>query len=194
MVSSPTHPPLITGEITVNSFKIAAAFAAIILLFFSQAARAEATLPLKEGQPAPDFSLPDQTGKTRTLAEFRGKWLALYFYVKDDTPGCTEQACKYRDDIHELSDLGAQVVGISVDDSSSHADFAKKYSLPFPLLADTGGATAARYGSLRENGTLAKRNTFLIDPNGRIAKIYLSASTSKNSAEVIADLKRLKGS
>jgi len=114
--------------------------------------------------------------------------------VKDDTPGCTEQACKYRDDIQELSDLGAQVVGISVDDSSSHADFAKKYSLPFPLLADTGGATAARYGSLRENGTLAKRNTFLIDPNGRIAKIYLSASTSRNSAEVIADLKRLKGS
>src|SRR3954469_22973972 len=168
----------IMGEISVTSFKMAVAFAAIILLIFSQAARAEATLPPKEGQPAPDFSLPDQSGKIRTLADFRGKWLALYFYVKDDTPGCTEQACKFRDDIHELSDLGAQVVGVSVDDSSSHANFAKKYNLPFPLLADSGGATAARYGSLRENGALAKRNTFLIDPNGRIARIYLSANTS----------------
>jgi len=173
---------------------MAATLAAMILLFLSHAARAEAPLPLKAGQPAPNFSLPDQNGKTRTLADFRGKWLALYFYVKDDTPGCTEQACRFRDDIHELADLGAQVVGVSVDDTASHADFAKKYNLPFPLLADRNGETAARYGSLREGGSLAKRNTFLIDPDGRIAKIYLSASTSKNSAEVIADLRKLKGS
>jgi peroxiredoxin Q/BCP len=178
----------------VKLFKITVVFAATMLLLLSQAVRAENTVPPKEGQPAPDFSLPDQNGKTRSLADFRGKWLALYFYVKDDTPGCTEQACRFRDDIHEISDLGAQVVGVSVDDSASHANFAKKYSLPFPLLADSGGATAARYGSIREGGSLAKRNTFLIDPNGKIAKIYLSASTSKNSAEVIEDLKRLKGS
>ncbi len=168
--------------------------ATMVLFMSAHTVHAEAPEPLKVGQPAPDFKLPDQNGNIRTLADFRGQWLALYFYVKDDTPGCTEQACKFRDDIHELSDLGAQVVGVSVDDSTSHANFAKKYSLPFPLLADSKGETATRYGSLREGGALAKRNTFLIDPQGRIAKIYLSASTSRNSADVIADLKRLKGS
>jgi peroxiredoxin Q/BCP len=166
---------------------------AMLLLFSSHAVRAESPV-LKVGQPAPDFSLSDQNGKTRTLADFRGKWLALYFYVKDDTPGCTEQACKFRDDIGELKDLGAQVVGVSVDDTDSHASFAKKYNLPFPLLADSKGETAARYGSLRSDGSMAKRNTFLIDPEGKIARIYLSASTSRNSAEVIEDLKKLKGS
>ena len=170
---------------------ILATLMAITLFFGSQAARAE---PLKVGQPAPDFNLPDQSGKIHKLADYRGKWLALYFYVKDDTPGCTEQACKFRDDIHQLTDLGAQVVGVSVDDSTSHANFAKKYNLPFPLLADSKGETAARYDSLRGDGGMARRNTFLIDPQGRIAKIYLSASTSRNSAEVIEDLKKLKGS
>ena len=170
---------------------ILATLVVITLFFGSQAARAE---PLKVSQPAADFNLPDQSGKTHKLADYRGKWLALYFYVKDDTPGCTEQACKYRDDIHQLTDLGAQVVGVSVDDSASHANFAKKYNLPFPLLADSKGETAARYDSLRSDGGMAKRNTFLIDPQGRIARIYLSASTSRNSAEVIEDLKKLKGS
>lgn len=170
---------------------IFATLIATVLFFGSHAARAE---PLKVGQPAPDFSLPDQNGKTHTLADFRGKWLALYFYVKDDTPGCTEQACKFRDDIQELTDLGAQVVGVSVDDSASHANFARKYNLPFPLLADSKGETATRYDSIRGDGSMAKRNTFLIDPEGRIAKIYFSASTSRNSAEVIQDLKKLKGS
>lgn len=170
---------------------ILATLMAMVLFFGSQAARAE---PLEVGQPAPDFSLPDQSGKVHKLADYRGKWLALYFYVKDDTPGCTEQACKYRDDIHQLTGLGAQVVGVSVDNSASHANFAKKYNLPFPLLADSKGETAARYDSLRGDGSMAKRNTFLIDPQGRIAKIYLSASTSRNSAEVIEDLKKLKGS
>ncbi|HEX7233624.1 MAG TPA: peroxiredoxin [Nitrosospira sp.] len=169
---------------------ILATLMAIALFFGSQAARAE---PLKVGQLAPDFNLPDQSGKNHKLADYRGKWLALYFYVKDDTPGCTEQACKFRDDIHQLTDLGAQVVGVSVDDSTSHANFAKKYNLPFPLLADSKGETAAHYDSLRGDGGMAKRNTFLIDPQGKIAKIYLSASTSRNSAEVIEDLKKLKG-
>lgn len=170
---------------------ILATLMAMALFLGSHAARAE---PLKVGQPAPDFSLPDQNDKTHKLADYRGKWLVLYFYVKDDTPGCTEQACKFRDDIQQLTDLGAQVLGVSVDDSASHANFARKYNLPFPLLADSKGGTAARYDSLRGDGGMAKRNTFLIDPQGRIAKIYLSASTSRNSAEVIEDLKRLKGS
>ena len=176
--------------------KIVAAFMAGVLLFSMYAANAETSATLRVGQPVPDFSLADQNGKTHTLADFRGKWLVLYFYVKDDTPGCTEQACKFRDDIHQLTQLGAQVVGVSVDDSASHAKFASKYNLPFPLLADSTGETAARYHSLRGDGSpgnLAKRNTFLIDPQGRIAKIYLSASPSRNSAEVIEDLKRLQG-
>ncbi|WON75310.1 peroxiredoxin [Nitrosospira sp. Is2] len=158
-------------------------------LFFANHAHAAGP---KVGEAAPDFTLPDQNGQTHKLSDFRGKWLVLYFYVKDDTPGCTEQACKFRDDIHQLGELGAQVVGVSVDNTASHADFAKKYSLPFPLLADSKGETAARYDSLRGDGSMAKRNTFMIDPQGRIAKIYLSASTSRNSAEVIEDLKKLK--
>ena len=118
----------------------------------------------------------------------------LYFYPKDDTPGCTEQACKFRDDLHQLTALGAQVVGVSVDDTASLAEFAKKYNLPFPLLADSKAEIAARYDSLTNMGIIkfAKRNTFLIDPQGRIAKVYLSASTSRNSIEVIEDLKKLK--
>ena len=175
----------------MRTLSIFATLVAMALFLGSHAARAE---PLKVGQPALDFSLPDQSGKIHKLADYRGKWLALYFYVKDDTPGCTEQACKFRDDIHQLTDLGAQVVGVSVDDSASHANFARKYNLPFPLLADSKGETATRYDSLRGDGGMAKRNTFLIDPQGRIAKIYLSASTSRNSAEVIEDLKKLKGS
>lgn len=149
---------------------------------------------LKAGQPAPDFQLSDQNGKTYTLADFRGKWLALYFYPKDDTPGCTKQACAFRDGLQELADLGAEVIGVSVDDASSHADFAKKYHLQFPLLADTTAETAAQYGSLINLGFIkfAKRNTFLIDPQGRIARIYLSADAARNSIEVIKDLKQLQ--
>ncbi len=160
------------------------------LSFGSNAVRAESP---KIGHPAPDFSLPDQNGQTRMLADFRGKWLALYFYPKDDTPGCTEQACKFRDDLHQLTELGAQVVGISVDNTSSHAAFAKKYNLQFPLLSDSKAETAARYGSLLNLGIIkfAKRNTFLIDPHGVIVKVYLSASASRNALEVVEDLKKL---
>ncbi|MBI2313792.1 MAG: peroxiredoxin [Betaproteobacteria bacterium] len=163
------------------------------LFFMAGLARAEAP---KAGQTAPDFSLPDQNGKTHTLADYRGSWLVLYFYPRDDTPGCTEQACKFRDDIAQLSALGAKVVGVSVDDTASHIEFAKKFSLPFPLLADVKAEVAKRYGSLTDLGIIkfAKRNTFLIDPQGRIARVYLSASTSRNSVEVIEDLKKLKPS
>ena len=162
------------------------------LLLWRSTAFANSNLP-KAGAQAPGFSLPDQNGRLRTNAEFRGKWLVLYFYPKDDTPGCTEQACAFRDDLHRLTALGAEVVGVSVDDTLSHQDFAKKYSLPFPLLADAKGELARRYGSLRDLGLIrfARRNTFLIDPQGRVAKVYLSANTSRNSQQVIDDLKKL---
>ena len=166
---------------------------AVVALLIWRTVASAGELP-KLGEPAPAFALPDQNGRTRSLAEFRDKWLVLYFYPKDDTPGCTEQACTFRDDLHKLEALGAQVVGVSVDDVISHLAFASKYSLPFPLLADASGAVAARYGSIRDLVLVkfARRNTFLIDPQGRIAKVYLSANTSKNSQEVIDDLQRLR--
>ena len=121
---------------------VVAALIVFAALFVARAARS-GELPAV-GKPAPDFNLPDQNGKQHTLQEYRGKWLVLYFYPKDDTPGCTQEACAFRDDLSQIAALGAQVVGVSVDDTSSHAEFAKKYHLPFPLLADktdrNGGA------------------------------------------------------
>ncbi|MEW6313310.1 MAG: peroxiredoxin [Pseudomonadota bacterium] len=145
------------------------------------------------GSVAPDFSLPDQSGQTHALSDYRGKWLVLYFYPKDDTPGCTQEACAFRDDLHKITALGAQVVGISVDDTNSHAEFARKYHLPFPLLADRSTEVAKQYGALMNLGFIkvAKRYTFLIDPQGRIAKVYLKVETSRHSQEIIDDLQQL---
>lgn len=149
----------------------------------------------KAGQAAPDFSLPDQNGQMHSLKDYAGKWLVLYFYPKDDTPGCTQEACAFRDDLHQLAALGAQVVGVSVDDSSSHAEFAKKYHLPFPLLADSKAEVAASYGVLLNLAVfkMARRYTFLIDPQGRISKVYDKVETSRHSREIIEDLKRMDG-
>jgi len=145
------------------------------------------------GTLAPEFALPDQMGRTVRLADFRGKWVVLYFYPKDDSPGCTEEACTFRDDIAKLNVLGAQIIGVSLDDSASHAAFAKKHNLPFPLLADTEAKVAGRYGAVTNLWVtrLAKRYTFLIDPQGRIAKAYLKVDTARHSSEIIADLQRL---
>jgi peroxiredoxin Q/BCP len=147
------------------------------------------------GQAAPAFSLPDQNNKVHTLADYAGRWVVLYFYPKDDTPGCTREACAFRDDLHKLTALGAQVLGISVDDSASHAAFAAKYHLPFPLLADTRAGVAQRYGAVRNLAVtkFAKRYTFLIDPAGKIARVYLKVDTSRHSQQIIDDLKILKG-
>lgn len=147
------------------------------------------------GTVAPGFSLSDQNGATRRLAEWRGRWVVLYFYPKDDTPGCTAEACAFRDDLAQLTALGAQVVGVSVDDTASHRAFAAKYSLPFPLLSDATAEVARQYGALSDwlVMKLAKRYTFLIDPAGRIAKVYQSVDTSRHSAEIVADLKLLQG-
>lgn len=149
----------------------------------------------KTGEAAPAFQLPDQNGKLHSLSDYPGRWVVLYFYPKDDTPGCTQEACAFRDDLHKLTALGAQVIGVSVDDTGSHAKFSQKYHLPFPLLADKGGKTAENYGALLNLGLVkfARRYTFLIDPQGRVAKAYLKVDTSRHSQEIIDDLVRLKG-
>ena len=149
---------------------------------------------LKPGDDAPNFSLPDNQGRQVNLNDFKGKWVVLYFYPKDDTPGCTTEACHFRDDFKLLENLGAQVVGMSIDDSFSHKKFAEKYNLPFPLLSDASGEVASLYGALNNFLVikLAKRYTYLINPQGKIAKIYLSVDTSKHSQEIIEDLKTLK--
>lgn len=146
------------------------------------------------GQAAPDFELPDQQGKARKLADWRGKWLVLYFYPKNDTPGCTTEACNFRDDWLLLQELGAEMVGVSVDTSAAHAAFAHKYKLPFPLLADAQGEVATRYGALSDWWVykFAKRQTVIIDPQGRIARIYRSVDSDKHSVEIVADLKQLR--
>jgi len=149
---------------------------------------------LKSGDDAPHFSLPDNQGRQVNLNDFKGKWVVLYFYPKDDTPGCTTEACHFRDDFKLLENLGAQVIGMSIDDSFSHKKFAEKYNLPFPLLSDASGEVASLYGALNNFLVikLAKRYTYLINPQGKIAKIYLSVNTSKHSQEIIEDLKKLK--
>jgi len=168
--------------------KLAAAL--LTLLALTTPARAEVPAP---GTVAPAFSLPDQNGASRRLAEWRGKWVVLYFYPKDDTPGCTTEACSFRDDISLLTALGAQVVGVSVDDTVSHKVFAEKYQLPFPLLSDATAGVARQYGALSDWVVvkMAKRYTFIIDPAGRIAKVYLTVDAARHSKEVAADLKRL---
>ncbi len=149
---------------------------------------------LQVGQPAPEFVLPDQTGTEHRLSDYRDYWVVLYFYPKDDTPGCTKEACNFRDDILELREMNVQLFGVSLDDWQSHQQFSEKYKLPFHLLSDVDGKVAQAYGALFHLGPLryAKRQTFVIDPQGRIAKIYKKVKPATHSDQVIADLKILK--
>ncbi len=145
------------------------------------------------GSPAPEFELPDQSGQLHSLEDYRNQWVVLYFYPKDETPGCTTEACEFRDNIFAFRDLDVQILGVSLDDVESHKAFAEKYSLPFPLLADTEGDTSAAYGvKTRMFGmTVAKRQTFIIDPDGNIARHYQEVDPDKHSAQVLLDLKEL---
>jgi peroxiredoxin Q/BCP len=147
------------------------------------------------GTPAPAFRLQDQAGAWHELSDYRGKWVVLYFYPKDDTPGCTTQACEFRDNIFAFNKLGAVILGMSVDDVPSHKQFAEEHHLPFTLLADSTKETAKAYGVLRSVLGLmeiASRETFIIDPSGRIAKHYGSVDPKGHSQMVLADLKALQ--
>ena len=143
---------------------------------------------------APNFRLQDQNGAWHTLEQYRGKWVALYFYPKDQTPGCTTQACDFRDNIFAFRDAGAVILGISVDTVASHKEFAEKHGLPFRILADSSKQTATDYGVLtRLFGIMAvaKRETFLIDPQGRVASHYFDVKPEGHSIVVITDIKAL---
>ena len=146
------------------------------------------------GQSAPVFTLIDQNGLSHSLQDYVGSWVVLYFYPKDDTPGCTKEACAFRDDFKGIVAQNTQVLGVSVDDRASHEKFAGKHSLPFPLLTDQNGEVAKSYQALMSLGPLkyAKRQTFIIDPNGKVKKIYRKVKAASHSKEILADLKLLK--
>jgi len=145
------------------------------------------------GSAAPEFELADQTGQLHSLEDYRNQWVVLYFYPKDETPGCTTEACEFRDNIFAYRDLNAQILGVSLDDVESHRAFAENHRLPFPLLADTEGMTSMAYGvKTRMFGmTVAKRQTFIIGPDGAIAKHYDTVKPAEHSKQVLADLKEL---
>lgn len=140
---------------------------------------------------APDFNLPDQNGNMRALKDYAGKWLVLYFYPEDDTPGCTTEACNFRDARELIANLsGAEVVGISKDSVESHKQFVEKYHLNFTLLSDTNHETMKAYDSW--GVMMAERNTFIINPEGKIVKEYRGVEPNDHAAEIITDLKQLQ--
>jgi len=149
---------------------------------------------VRTGDPAPDFELSDQDGQLHSIEDYRGEWVALYFYPKDDTPGCTTEACAFRDNIFAFKTLDCQILGVSLDDADSHREFSEKYDLPFPLLADTEGTVADAYGVKTKffGSTVAKRQTFLIDPDGNVAKHYPEVNPDTHSLQVLADLETLR--
>lgn len=145
------------------------------------------------GDRAPEFELSDQDGQLHSLEDYRDQWVVLYFYPKDETPGCTTEACEFRDNIFAFRDLNAQILGVSLDDVESHKAFAENHGLPFPLLADEEGTASSAYGvKTRKFGmTIAKRQTFLIGPDGTIAIHYEKVDPSEHSKQVLADLEEL---
>lgn len=148
---------------------------------------------------APDFRLQDQNGDYKTLGDYKGKWLVLYFYPKDDTPGCTTEACNFRDQRDAIAQFGnAEVVGISKDSMRSHAKFVKNHNLNFTLLSDPDHSTIEAYDSWGPKKFVGReffgthRNTFLINPRGIVAKEYKGVDPKKHAAEIITDLKQLQ--
>ena len=165
----------------------------LILTFVFPAYVVSAAEQVSVGDAAPEFELSDQDGQLHSLEDYRDQWVVLYFYPKDDTPGCTTEACEFRDNIFAFKRINAQILGVSLDDVESHQKFAEKHGLPFPLLADTEGDAAEAYGvKTKKSGmTVAKRQTFVINPRGEIAKHYEKVDPAEHSQQVLADLKEL---
>lgn len=149
---------------------------------------------LELNSSAPDFSLQDQDGALHSLADFKGQWLVIYFYPKDDTPGCTIEACTFRDDSAELTAHNIHIVGISKDTVKSHKKFAEKFHLNFPLLSDTATTTIQAYGAWAKKKFMGKeymginRNTYIVDPTGKIRKIYENVTPLGHSGEILLDV------
>lgn len=145
------------------------------------------------------FTLPDATGTLRSLADYRGKWVILYFYPKDDTPGCTKEACAFRDAYHEWEKWGAVIIGISKDSVASHAKFAAKYQLTFPILSDESHTVIEKYGAWGQKKFMGRefmgtiRMTYLIDPTGNIVKEYPKVNPLSHAAEILTDLQNRAG-
>lgn len=150
--------------------------------------------PLKIGDLAPDFALYNQHQELIKLSEQQGKWVVLYFYPKNDTPGCTTEACSFRDNVNKLIQKKAVILGVSLDNLDSHQAFAKKYNLPFSLLSDSEGKVAAKYDALSDFIVFkfAKRHSFIIDPSGHIAKIYRDVDPQKHVGVILKDLTMLQ--
>lgn len=175
---------------TITTSLVALSICALTFSFTSIGIASEQPMP---GSPAPEFELPDQDSQLHSLEDYRDQWVVLYFYPKDETPGCTTEACEFRDNIFAFRDLNAQILGVSLDDVESHKAFSENHGLPFPLLADPDGEASTAYGvKTRMFGmTVAKRQTFIIRPGGLIAKHYATVKPNEHSAEVLADLKAL---
>ncbi|NER84170.1 MAG: thioredoxin-dependent thiol peroxidase [Leptolyngbya sp. SIO1D8] len=154
-------------------------------------------MTLNVGDPAPPFELPDAEGKIFHLSDLQGQWIVLYFYPRDNTPGCIKEACGFRDAYAEYQNQDVVVLGVSTDDAKSHRKFATKHNLPFPLLIDTDGAIATTYGSYGLKKFMGKeymgitRSTFIIAPDGKLAKIYPKVKPEPHAQEVLADLAEL---
>jgi peroxiredoxin Q/BCP len=157
----------------------------------------EAKMPLAAGVPAPDFVLFDESKTQRRLSEFKGRPVVLYFYPKDDTPGCTTEACNFRDDYSAYVEADVIILGVSPDSPESHAKFKGKYQIPFTLLADSGHKICDLYGVWGPKKLMGRdyegvqRTTFLVDPGGRIAKVFENVRPSEHSLEVLAAVKAL---
>ena len=153
-----------------------------------------AMTPLSEGAEAPDFTLESDSGETVSLAQLRGKPVVLYFYPKDDTPGCTTEACEFRDAWAEVKKTGAVVLGVSPDTAASHQKFKSKFRLPFTLLADPDHKVAERYGAWGERSMYGRkfqgilRTTFVIGADGRISKVFERVKPKGHAAEVLESL------
>ncbi|MCD8528315.1 MAG: thioredoxin-dependent thiol peroxidase [Candidatus Pacebacteria bacterium] len=152
---------------------------------------------LEINSPAPEFTLLDQDEKHNTLSEYRGQYVLIYFYPKDDTPGCTQQACILRDIYDEFEKIQVKVIGISADSPKSHKKFAEKYQLPFTLLSDTDRTTLTAFGALKEKSMFGKsflgiiRSSFLINPEGVIIKVYPKVDPATHADIILADLDSL---
>ncbi len=154
---------------------------------------------LSAGTEAPDFSLQDENGEVRRLSDYRGQPVVLYFYPKDDTPGCTKEACSFRDNFSIFKEQGVTILGVSPDSVKSHTKFKDKYSLPFTLLADEGHKVADQYGVWGPKKFMGKqyegilRTTYLIDADGKIARVFENVKPDQHSAEILEALKQSAG-